>query len=678
MSSLTPSTGSKAVLIAAVFAVVNCGRTGTDINPAPAPVPAPVPDASSAADAGPPDAVIAKRVFVGSVYTMDATNAQVEAVAVDARGVIVATGTKADVLRRSAGSPQIVELAKGQVLLPGFIEPHMHLNGQLQLRSGITFSLEACRPAPYADNAAACSTTILEGLNKLRAREATTKRWLLGLNVDPSRQAYDASASSTAFRNDPATLLARDLSALRPTLIVDQSGHLAYVNRAAFDELEVIYRGAGKAWPPVFTHGGAFVKGTDPSATGNAAYTGLLQESEAFAPFVEVALASYGPAALALADMTKYVQNRGPGVVETLSALRARGVTTAVSIADDATSVAAAEAFVRLPEAGVRVSSLVFPAVALSSFNGKPLLATCDPRTDSTCALPRSLGVTGIKLTADGSTQGCSAGLAAPVLYVSGGASGGECAPPEGRLDFTSDYMYNALLPLWTSGLWRFETHANGNGAIKLVVETYARLQQTKANPHRAVVIHATVGDESVWKEAGDLRSGSFIYGGKPTPALDVRMTHLVGHVAYWGAAFERQLGAAAAANIDPFGFDAKYGIPFTLHSDATVTPTVPLWFVRQAVTRVTWTYPDLKESHVLGPEHRISVLEAFRAITSRAAQEKELDGWLGSLEVGKVADFVVLSEDPFALDTSRGGDPTHLSDIGVVDTYLNGERTMP
>jgi len=635
-------------------------------------------------DAGPaegdanvrPDAegpVVASRIFVGRILSMDAQGRELEAVAVDGRGVIVAVGTRASVVARTAASrPVLVQLGSGEVLLPGFIEPHLHLVPLLQLASGLTASLAACRPAPYAAGEA-CFRTIAEGITSLKARDAATPaRWHLAVNVDPSRQPYDATTPASQFKNAPASFLARDLSSSRPTVLVDQSGHLAYVNRAAFDALELVYRAEGKEWPPKFVAGGAFVTSDDPAAVGNARYTGLVQEEEAIAPFAVLAYASYGAAALPFADMAKYVRERGPGVVETLRSLRAAGITTAVSIADDASSVAAIEALVGLPEAGVRASTLVFPAVATKSFGGRPLLPTCDPVQDPSCRLPRSLGVTGIKMTADGSTQGCSAGLVAPVLY----ASGGDCAPPTGRMNFSGAFMYDTLLPLWRSGLWRFETHTNGNGAIKQVTDTYARLQQTSQNPHRAVLIHATVGDESAWKAVSDLRAGATQVDGKAVPALDVRMTHLIGHVAYWGAAFERQLGAAAAANIDPTGLDRRFGIPFTFHSDATITPARPLWFVQQAVTRETWTYPALTESHVLGTEHRIDVMEALRAITSRAAEEKEIERWVGSIEVGKTADFVVLDGDPLALDPSRGGDPRKISELRVVDTYLGGERT--
>ncbi len=614
----------------------------------------------------------AQKVFYGRILSMNAHNTAFEAVAVDARGVIVATGTRTEVTAAtSASKPEVVQLADGQVMLPGFIEPHIHVVGSINVASGAFFSLTPCRAAPFGTDASTpCYKYLRDGIAALKQRDqGVIGRWHLGLNADPSRQPFDATTTAKEFKDNPGVLLDRELGKGQPSVLVDQSGHLAYVNQAAFDALEATYRARGAAWPPTFTQGGQFVLGANPSAPGNAKYSGQIREIEGFRPFLTLAGATQGTAALATLATATYIRNRGPGVVSFLSSLRARGVTTVVNIADDASSVTATDALVALPEAGIRISSLVFPEVAEKNFASKPVLPSCDPRSDPTCRLPASLGVTGIKMTSDGSTQGCSAGLVPPVQY----AESTECPDAAGHLDFDADYMFNALSPLWRTGQWRFETHANGNGAMRLVAGVYGRLQREVGNnPHPAVLIHATVGDEATWQQVADLRSG--VNG---TPALDVRVTHLIGHVAYWGTSFERLLGVASAANIDPLGWDQRYGIPFTLHSDSTVTPTVPLWFVQQAVTRESWDYPELATSHVVGPEHRVSVLEALRAVTSRAAEEKELQGLLGSIEVGKVADFVVLAEDPLAREPASGGDPSGIGSIGVIATYLGGVRTQ-
>jgi predicted amidohydrolase YtcJ len=73
----------------------------------------------------------------------------------------------------------------------------------------------------------------------------------------------------------------------------------------------------------------------------------------------------------------------------------------------------------------------------------------------------------------------------------------------------------------------------------------------------------------------------------------------------------------------------------------------------------------------VLGPEERISVSDALRAVTLGAAWTLKLDGELGSIEVGKRADFCVLGEDPEAVA------PWKLKDVSVWGTVVGG-RVFP
>ncbi len=620
----------------------------------------------------------AATVFVGNVRTMDSKDTVAEAVAVDARGLILAVGTEQEVMTAVAGgdpAPVVVRLEPGQTLLPGFIDAHMHVMGLMQQSSGLIELVGPCRPAPYAAGEGTCSNYIGESLDNLTRAIAgdTSGTFVIGMNLDPSRQPYDKSTSSAQFKANPAQYIEEKVSKTRPVLLLDQSGHFGYVNHAAFDALQALYQKQGKAWPPTFTEGGEWAI-SDPTAKGNAKYSGLLIEIEAYnAFFPAVERSAFKDL---MEDPEKYISGEAKGVKELLANLREAGLTTLTSMAQTDSALRGTMLMAELPASGTRMLSVVTPELANTSLHQKPVLPACDPRSAPDCRLPKNLGVNGIKVIMDGSTQGCTAALAKPTLYV----KTGECSPPQGRpTDLTPDVMHDQLAGLWQAGTWRFETHANGNLAISTVLGVYARLQSESRNPHTATLIHSTVGDEAVWKSAGDLIQGRFtLADGKVAPQVDLRFTHLLGHVAYWGAVFERQLGPAAAANIDPLAYDKRYGIPFSLHSDAPVSIPNPLWFVRQAVTRETWSYPELndKDKQVLGPEHRISVRDALRAVTIAAAQEKELAQWIGSIEVGKVADFVLLSADPVAFDPATGGDPTRISEIKVVNTYLGGQPT--
>ena len=85
--------------------------------------------------------------------------------------------------------------------------------------------------------------------------------------------------------------------------------------------------------------------------------------------------------------------------------------------------------------------------------------------------------------------------------------------------------------------------------------------------------------------------------------------------------------------------------------------------------TAVTRTRRDDKET-VYGPEYRVSIHEALKAYTINAAWQIHKDDELGSLEVNKKADLLVLSKNPYQVD------PMELESIEVVDTFMDGHRT--
>jgi predicted amidohydrolase YtcJ len=138
-----------------------------------------------------------------------------------------------------------------------------------------------------------------------------------------------------------------------------------------------------------------------------------------------------------------------------------------------------------------------------------------------------------------------------------------------------------------------------------------------------------------------------------------------VNHVYYWGdrhvALF---LGAERAARIDPLGAAVAEGLIFTLHSDLPVTPVDPLFSMHCAVNRQT------REGLVLGSGERISPMEALRAYTVHGAYSTFEEQSKGSIQVGKLADFVVLSENPLTLP------PERIREIRVLRTVLGG-RTV-
>jgi len=79
-------------------------------------------------------------------------------------------------------------------------------------------------------------------------------------------------------------------------------------------------------------------------------------------------------------------------------------------------------------------------------------------------------------------------------------------------------------------------------------------------------------------------------------------------------------------------------------------------------VNRVT------RSGQVLGPEQRVSVMDAIKSITINAAHQYFEERTKGSLEPGKLADFVILDQNPLTVD------PMAIKDIKVVETIKEGK----
>lgn len=146
---------------------------------------------------------------------------------------------------------------------------------------------------------------------------------------------------------------------------------------------------------------------------------------------------------------------------------------------------------------------------------------------------------------------------------------------------------------------------------------------------------------------------------------LGVSPSFFVSHTYFWGDQHRDIFqGPERGAHISPLASAVKRGLRFSIHLDSNVTPMRPLQAVWSAVNRLTRT------NKVLGSDQRIPPLQALRAVTIDAAWQAHDDPIKGSIEVGKLADFVILAENPLV------GDPVRIKDISVLETIVAG-RTI-
>ncbi len=243
-----------------------------------------------------------------------------------------------------------------------------------------------------------------------------------------------------------------------------------------------------------------------------------------------------------------------------------------------------------------------------------------------------------VKLMTDGSIQGWTARVKWPG-YVGGQPNGIWNTPPD-QIRALCDEMHRARIQM--------HIHVNGDEAAEVAIDAIeAALSRHSWSGHRHVLQHGQMMTAAQFKRCAELGiavnlfSNHIWHFGDQHAALTI------------GADRARRMNAARAA------LDA--GLCLAIHSDAPVTPMSPLFTAWCAVNRVTMS------GQVLGEAQCITVTEALRAITLGAAQTLKLDAEIGSIETGKRADFVLLSDDP------RKVDPMSLRDIRVRATVLGG-----
>lgn len=126
---------------------------------------------------------------------------------------------------------------------------------------------------------------------------------------------------------------------------------------------------------------------------------------------------------------------------------------------------------------------------------------------------------------------------------------------------------------------------------------------------------------------------------------LGIIPSYFVAHTYYWGDVHIQNLGMDRAEKISPAKSSLEKGIIFTFHQDTPVILPNMLETVRCAVQRKTMTQVDI------GPQERISVIDALKAVTINAAYQYFEEEIKGSIKEGKLADLVILSGNPLTDD---------------------------
>lgn len=250
----------------------------------------------------------------------------------------------------------------------------------------------------------------------------------------------------------------------------------------------------------------------------------------------------------------------------------------------------------------------------------------------------------GVKISLDGSPQGKTAWLTQPYLI-----------PPEGKDKNYKGYpaikdnqQVNQYINLAFKQGWQVLAHANGDAAIDQFIGAVkdATLKQGKAD-RRSVLIHSqTIRDDQL----------------DQLKALDIIPSFFSLHTFYWGDWHRQQtLGEARAARISPTASALKKQLIFTEHHDAPVVPPNSLMMLDATVNRVT------RSNYVLDADERVSPYMALKSMTDWAAYQYFEDQHKGTITQGKLADLVILDQNPLTVPSRE------IKNIQVLATYKEG-----
>ena len=247
--------------------------------------------------------------------------------------------------------------------------------------------------------------------------------------------------------------------------------------------------------------------------------------------------------------------------------------------------------------------------------------------------------VGGAKLNLDGSPQGKTAWLSKPYLIPPAGQDENYVGYPA-----VTDEQANALVDKAFKNGWQLLAHCNGDAAADQFIRAIrAATEKHGKADRRPVMIHAQTVREDQLDEMKELGIIPSFFGM---------------HTYYWGDWHrDSVLGPERAARISPAASALKRGMIYTQHHDAPVALPSAIMILASQVNRTT------RSGQVLGPEQRVSVMDALKSITINAAYQYFEEKSKGTIEVGKLADFAILSDNPMTVPQKQ------LADLKVLET---------
>lgn len=407
---------------------------------------------------------------------------------------------------------------------------------------------------------------------------------------------------------EPTLASLDELAGSTPLVIVHNSGHSAYFNSAAAEAAGITSETPD---PPGSSYGR--------DAAGDL--TGTAYETGAILSLVGHFLAAAGT-------------DFGRLIAAELRRANAAGVTTVADLAwDPAQSplLAAARENHQLT-ARLRLYEMSHPE------------GTSSVPLDNGDDLVRQVGV---KTWADGSPWVGNIATSFPYLTNAATASIGLEPQHRGTANFSEEQI-TATSRTYAPQGWQLACHAHGDLAIDSVLNAWeAVIGELNLHDHRFRLEHVGAMTAAQYERAAQ---------------LGITVSVFVDHVHYWGDVLVDDLFGEPGARWADAQSAVAAGVCTTFHNDGAVTPLEPFRNMSVAMTRLSST------GHKLDGAEGVSLNDALKAQTVNAAWQLKSEDQIGSIEVGKYADLIIIDHDPHTVSAET------LANTHVLATYLAGE----
>ena len=392
-----------------------------------------------------------------------------------------------------------------------------------------------------------------------------------------------------------------------PLVLISQTMHSFWANSLAFKTLNI------SADTPDPGHGSYYQK------DGNGELTGFISESEAAAPFLEK-----------LKSPLSIIEN----YEKTLDGYLSSGYTAVASLGFNAP-----------PWLAKYASSDNFIPRIRQYYYVKP--DELDMLPDSPDNGNDYFAVLGVKLWHDGSPYTGSMQLKTPYEDTELTRSLGLPKGHKGNSRMSAQEFTRQIKHFSQQG-WQLAIHSQGDLSNELVAKAMTQLSSSDSQRRHRVEHGLLVSKESLQSMS---QSGM-------TPSFHIN------HIFYYGDALIHDLiGDLRAQEVLPVRYAFELNMHPTLHADGPMFPTTPFHLMQTAILRKS------RSGTLLGKEQAITVEQALKAMTYNGAWQLNKEHHFGSLEKGKFADFVRLSENPLTFPVEKW------QHIQILETWVAGHR---